>query len=59
MALEVNVLAWDSYKIVAVLSRLIGSKHFSSDNWISNDKTDINKQIQFYATKNTHYHKNE
>jgi hypothetical protein len=53
MALEIQVLALDRHKNVAGLNRLMGSEPSPSDNWITNDNTDINKQMHrdlFIAT---------
>ena len=49
MALEILVLALDRHKNVAGLNRLMGSQPSPSDNWITNDNTDINKQYEYFT----------
>ena len=49
MALEIQVLALDRHKNVAGLNRLMGSEPSPSDNWITNDNTDINKQYKYFT----------
>ena len=44
--LGIKVLAWDMYKNVARLKRLMGSQPSLLDNWISNDNTYINKRLK-------------
>ena len=39
MMLEIQVLAWDSYKFVVGLNRLMRSQPSPLDNWISNGNT--------------------
>ena len=45
-AMKYQVLAWDRHNNVAWLNQLIWSKSFPSDNWISNENTDINNQYK-------------
>ena len=47
MTLEIQVLALDRHKNVAVLSRLMGSQPSSLDNWISNCNIYFHKQVLF------------
>ena len=44
MPMEIKVLGWDMQKNVAGLNRWIYVPTLSIDNYISNVKTDINKQ---------------
>ena len=44
MALEIQVLVLDSHKNVVGLNQLMESPSLPSDNRISKDDTDINKQ---------------
>ena len=39
MTLEIQVLAWDRHTNVAGLNRVMRSKLYSTDDWISNDNT--------------------
>jgi hypothetical protein len=45
MVVEIQVMAWEWHTNVAVLNWLMVYLH-SLNNWISNDNTDINKQLK-------------
>ena len=46
MTLEIQVLAWDMYKNVMGLNRLMWCQLYPLDNWISNVNTCINQTIK-------------
>jgi hypothetical protein len=64
MLVEIQVMAWEWHTSVAVLNWLMVYLH-SLNNWISNDNTDINKQLKknekifFHSKEISHFHKNE
>jgi hypothetical protein len=48
MPMEIQILAWDTYRNVERLNWLMGSQWSSFlNNWIFNGKTDINKHQKF------------
>jgi len=63
MTLEIQILVWNKHNNVTGLSRLMEYQPYSLDNWISNDKTYINKQFKKNCTdslqlKKTTYYRN-